>query len=329
MTKKNTLPVVILGGIVLVLVAALAYQNFGNPGGANALSKEEVSKKIVEVIGKDVGDASKVSVDKIELEGSLYKVSLNVLGQIYESYATLDGEYLFPQKVSLNPPKPKEIPKTAKPNVKLFVMSYCPYGNQAEDAMFPVVDLLKNTADIELHYVIYSDYGQKYPLDCLDKENKYCSMHGVQELNQNVRELCVQKYQKEKLWDFVKEMNTNSTAQDSDSKWEAIAKKLGIDVTKIKTCQKNEATVLLDQEIALTSKDYQVQDPTSHQGNATEKISGSPTIIINDMYYDGARSINDYQAAICNVFTTKPEACNTNLQGNATTTTPVAAGSCN
>ena len=107
------------------------------------------------------------------------------------------------------------------------------------------------------------------------------------------------------------------------------AKKLGIDVTKIKTCQKNEATVLLDQEIALTSKDYQVQDPTSHQGNATEKISGSPTIIINDMYYDGARSINDYQAAICNVFTTKPEACNTNLQGNATTTTPVAAGSCN
>jgi protein-disulfide isomerase len=325
--KKNTLPIVILGGIALVLAAALAYQNLGNPGGSTTLSKEEISKKIIEVIGKDVGDASQVSVDKIEIEGSLYKVSLNVLGQIYESYATLDGEYLFPQKVSLSPPKPKEIPKTAKPNVKLFVMSYCPYGNQAEDAMFPVVDLLKNTADIELHYVIYSDYGQKYPLDCLDKENKYCSMHGVQELNQGVRELCVQKYQKEKLWSFVKEMNTNSTAQDSDSKWEAIAKKLGIDVTKIKTCQKNEATVLLDQEIALTSKDYPVQDPTSHQGNETEKISGSPTIIINDMYYDGARSTSDYQSAICNAFTTKPEICNTTVQG--ATTTPAASGSCN
>jgi len=325
MTKKNTLPIVILGGIVLVLVAALVYQNFGNPGGPNALSKEAVSKKIVEVIGKEVGDASKVSVENIELEGSLYKVSLNVLGQSYESYATLDGSYLFPQKVDLNPAKPKEISKTEKPNVKLFVMSYCPYGNQAEDVIIPVVDLLKDMADIELHYVIYSNYGQKYPTDCLDKENKYCSMHGVQELNQGVRELCVQKYQKEKLWSFVKEMNAGSTSQDSDSKWEAIAKKLDIDVAKIKTCQKNEATTLLDQEIALTSKDYQVQDPTSHQGNATEKISGSPTIIINDMYYDGARSTSDYQAAICGAFTTKPESCNKVLS----TEQVAPSGSCN
>ncbi|MFA6437016.1 MAG: hypothetical protein WC242_02805 [Candidatus Paceibacterota bacterium] len=328
MTKKNTLPIVILGGIVLVLAAALAYQNFGNPGGSNALSKEAVSKKIVEVIGKEVGDPSKVSVDKIELSGSLYKVSLNVLGQSYESYATLDGNYLFPQKVDLNPAKPKEISKTERPNVKLFVMSYCPYGNQAEDAIIPVVNLLKNTTDIELHYVIYSNYSSGYPDFCIDKENKYCSMHGTQEVNQDVRELCVQKYQKEKLWSFVGEMNANSTAQDSDSKWEAIAKKLGIDVAKIKTCQKNEATALLDQEVVLTSKDYQVQDSTSHQGNATEKISGSPTLIINDMYYDGSRSISDYQTAICGAFTTKPEVCNTTLQ-ESSTTTPAAAGSCN
>ena len=326
MAKKNSFVITVLGGIIVILVAVLAYQFIAKSGGLATLSKEEITKKIVSAIGKEVGDASQVSVDKIELEGTLYTVSLSVLGQKYESYATLDGEYLFPQKISLNPPKPKEIPKTEKPNVKLFVMSYCPYGNQAEDAIVPVVNILKDKVDFELHYVIYSNYGQKYPKDCLDKENKYCSMHGIQELNQGVRELCVQKYQKEKLWDFVKEMNANSTSQDSDSKWEAIAKKLGIDTAKVKTCQKNEATALLDQEIALTAKSYQVQDPASHQNNETEKISGSPTIIINDMYYDGSRSTTAYQDTICKTFVTAPTQCSSTLQES--TTTPAASGSC-
>ena len=78
--------------------------------------------------------------------------------------------------------------------------------------MMPVVELLKDKADIQLHYVIYENYqggGSKY---CLDKDNKYCSMHGIQELNQDVRELCVQKYQGDKLWNFVKEINAKCTS---------------------------------------------------------------------------------------------------------------------
>ena len=42
----------------------------------------------------------------------------------------------------------QEITKTDKPNVELFVMSFCPYGVQAETAMKPVVDLLGDSADI-------------------------------------------------------------------------------------------------------------------------------------------------------------------------------------
>lgn len=38
--------------------------------------------------------------------------------------------------------------KSKKPNVKFFVMSFCPYGNQAEDILKPVAELLKNT-DVE------------------------------------------------------------------------------------------------------------------------------------------------------------------------------------
>jgi len=313
-TKKQSFSLsVILGSIIVILAALLVYQYFYGTATLKAISKDELSKRIVENIGKQVGDEKNVSIDSIEKEGSLYKISINVLGQNYESYATLDGKYLFPQKVDIIPIKPQEITKTEKPEVKLFVMSYCPFGNQAEELLAPVNGLLKDKADVKLHYIIYSNYSSGYPDYCIDKENKYCSMHGTQEVNQDIRELCVQKYQKDKLWDFIKEINDKTTSENADKKWEAIAQELGIDSDKIKQCQKEEGISLLEQELALTKKDYPVQDPSNHGGKKTQTISGSPTLVINGFIYDGARSTSAYQEAICGAFLEAPEQCSQQL----------------
>ena len=75
---------------------------------------------------------------------------------------------------------------------------------------------------------IYSNYNGGGATYCLDKENKYCSMHGIQELNQGVRELCVQKYQPDKLWDFVMKINKACSASNADTCWEAVAKTAGV-----------------------------------------------------------------------------------------------------
>jgi len=46
-----------------------------------------------------------------------------------------------------------EVEKSQKPELQFFVMSFCPYGNQAEDALRPVAELLKDSADIRPQYI--------------------------------------------------------------------------------------------------------------------------------------------------------------------------------
>ena len=56
-----------------------------------------------------------------------------------------------------------------KPQVDFFVMSYCPYGNQAEELIKPVYDQLKGKADFKPRYVIYQNYQGGSKEFCLDK----------------------------------------------------------------------------------------------------------------------------------------------------------------
>jgi hypothetical protein len=43
--------------------------------------------------------------------------------------------------------------KSAKPDFRFFVMSFCPFGNQAEDAIKPVAELLADKANIRPQYI--------------------------------------------------------------------------------------------------------------------------------------------------------------------------------
>lgn len=199
-----------------------------------------------------------------------------------------------------------------KPQIDFFVMSYCPYGNQAEEGIEPVYQLLKDKAIFNPRYVIYENYGDGGPNYCLDN-GKLCSMHGIQELNQNVRELCVNKYMGIAKWfEFALAMNDKCTSQNADTCWEAVATDLKLDVTKIKTCQKDEAVALLTAEKTLGDK---------------LKVSGSPTVFVEGDSYTGGRTAEAYKTALCDKFDTKPSECSQTLAG-ATTTTAAPAGSC-
>ncbi|MBU1089002.1 DsbA family protein [Patescibacteria group bacterium] len=43
--------------------------------------------------------------------------------------------------------------KSEKPELQFFVMSFCPYGNQIEDVIRPIADLLGDKADIKPQYI--------------------------------------------------------------------------------------------------------------------------------------------------------------------------------
>ena len=185
-------------------------------------------------------------------------------------------------------------------------MAYCPFGNQAEDAMIPVAKLLKDKVKIELKSIIYSDYAKRMGGEakdwCLDEEQKYCSMHGINELNEDIRELCVAKYQPEKLWDFLEKINENTTTKNVEEKWESIAREVGVDANKIKNCQKKEAENLLAEQVVLNKK---------------YNVTGSPTLLINGVRYRGARTPEAYKTAICKAFINPPEECQTKLEEGA------------
>ena len=321
---QNNILIYVLVIVVLGLIGFAAYQSFG-PNLKGVIPQDKIGEYTLNFIKNELASPdTEFTLGTTTEENGMYKVDFEVMGQKESAYVTKNGKYLFFQPIDMMPPEPQALPKADKPKLELFVMSYCPYGNQAEELLMPVIDLLGDKIDAQLHYIIYDNYATGYPDYCLDKDMTYCSMHGVAEVEQDIRELCVQKYQPEKLWSFVIEINNQTTPENVEQKWENIANSIGIDAAQIKTCEQNEAVALLQNEVNLTNKPYPVQDPQSHQGQEEERINGSPTMVINGMIYDGSRGSNDYKDAICSAFNNPPAECDQDLAEDNT----ASSGSC-
>ncbi|MBN2015480.1 DsbA family protein [Candidatus Dojkabacteria bacterium] len=288
------------------------FSNLGNDEMSEDEVKERVTKYINEELLQGQNAASITEIIKDEDSG-LYKIKLDIGGQEYESFVSMDGKYLYTERIEikLSDEVAEDYPKKDSPDVLLFTMSYCPYGNQAEDFVKPVDDLLGDNISFEPHYVIYGSaqgyQGEEY---CLDSENKYCSMHGIQELNQDVREICTWKYQQDKYWDFVLAANEKCDYKNVDECWEQVAEDVGVDTDKIKSCQSNEATDLLAEEVRL---------------NEEYSVTGSPALFINGKKYEGQRVAENFKQAICAAFNNQPGSCSETLDESGS----APSGSCN
>ncbi|MCF7798617.1 GILT family protein [Candidatus Woesearchaeota archaeon] len=198
-----------------------------------------------------------------------------------------------------------------KPQIDFFLMSYCPHGNQAEEAMIGAYELLKDDAEFFPHYIYYENYQGGGPNYCLDEENKYCSMHGVVEARQNVREQCVQeKYGLDAWFEFVIEMNSACTSQNADECYVAIAEDLGYDVDYIANCEEERA-------IEFAAEDARLMKLFG--------ASGSPGVYIDGISFSGSRSASGYQAGLCAAFDDAPTACDNVVVVNDA---PAVEGSC-
>ncbi|PIN85989.1 hypothetical protein COV19_07270 [Candidatus Woesearchaeota archaeon CG10_big_fil_rev_8_21_14_0_10_44_13] len=309
--------------VLAILLVVSVITNGFSISSAKELPKKKVSDMTLDFINKAVLQGQTVatidSISDLKGQSCLYNITLNIQGKTFESYVTKDASILFPQAINMKAPATAstadqqqpatDIPKADKPEVMLFTMAYCPYGNQAEEGIIPVVKAMGSDVEIQPHYVIYSNYrggGADY---CLDQDNKYCSMHGIQELNEGVRELCLYKYDKAKFWDYISDVNSKCTSANVDKCWEAVAKARGIDTAKISACQKDEALALLAKEVELNAK-YSVQ--------------GSPMLIINGAEYSGGRTPDAYKTSICSAFSKAPASCGQQLS----TEGAQAAGNC-
>jgi hypothetical protein len=309
--RKNPwmISTIVLGIIALLLVTFVMPKSLTG----NAISEKDASDKIMTYVNS-VASAPVTFVASKDL-GNFYEVQVLYQNQTLPLYISKDGQYWTSVLQAMTPAQTqpaaqtKEVPKTAKPVVELFVMSFCPYGVKAESNILPVIELLKNKIDFKIRFIV-SVAG--------DTINDVNSLHGINEAKEDARQLIIMKYYPDKYYSYLKEFDANCYPVASDSAkletcWKATAGKYGIDANKIETAAYGqEGIALLKTEEAETVK---------------YKASGSPTLVINGVQssaiYSGTSAT---QAAICNAFSTAPSECGTAVQSNSTTTTSASCG---
>jgi len=303
--KKKHIIVGVILLVAVLLAGSLYYKNrktdIGLEGAQTAVL-EFVNGNLLPPDGK----AEVVSAQEIN---NLYEVTIKVGEQEIPTYITRDGKKFFPQAMEITPEdttesasvaEAEEIPKTDKPSVDLYVMSFCPFGNQAEDTLLSANELLKNKVDFNFHYIVSTNGDQVQ------------SLHGEKEVVQNEREVCVLKnYGKDKWINFATYVNTNCGSDGTC--WEAGAKTLGLSTAKISACVASEGVALM--------KD-------NEQASMAAGAQGSPTMLINGVATQDVYKYGDsqgYKETICSAFNIAPEECATTLDSQTSTT---QGGSC-
>lgn len=295
--KNPWIAATFLLGIALVLVLIFG---MGRSGGG--VSADEASQKVMDFINSNPDITGEVSLVSTEKQDQFYQVTLSYQGQEVPVYTTLDGKFLVSNPVSLDkttpaeettptqPETPQDVPKSDKPKVEAFIFSYCPYGLQFEKALFPVYDLLKNKADINIVAI--------------------GAMHGEFEHQESLRQISIEKlYNKDKLFAYLKEFDTNTDIGSCSGEetclnkyLPAIYTKLGIDKTKVENYMKTNAEAI-----------YQAQNARASELG----IGGSPTFVINGVKVDVARNADAIKEAVCNAFSTAPTECSQTLSTTA------------
>ena len=241
---------------------------------------------------------------------SIYQNGAQVsAGSVYTS----GGQLIIGQAFDMAKPLPKqdtttqptasaEPVKSDKPKVDLYVMSFCPYGNQAEDTFVPDFNLLKNQIDFNVHFIVSVD------------GNNVQSLHGPAEVTQDEVEACIAKYYGNVAWlNTAVYVNNNCGSPSAASCWTDGAKLFNIDVNKINTCVANEGVALMAENA---------------QASNAAGANGSPTLIINGVNSSAVYQYGNseaYKQAICDSFNTAPTECSVALSANTSTT---QGGSC-
>ena len=115
------------------------------------------------------------------------------------------------------------ISRMGKPTLELFVMSYCPFGVQAEEKIFPIVKEFGDKIDFKLRFI-----AQEKETVSLQEVTPFTSLHGYPEVAENIRQLLIAQEYPDEYLDYIL-----CRGKKLDKSWEDCAEKYGIDVAKI------------------------------------------------------------------------------------------------
>jgi predicted hydrocarbon binding protein len=270
-------------------------------------SEDEIEIRAKKFINEYLMDGGKAVIKNINKEYGLYKLSVDVgVEDLADSYITMDGKLFFPQaliiekiyeedKNSIDTTKINEVEKkNIRPQVKLFVMSHCPYGTQMEKAIIPVVRTLGNSIDFDIKFNTYA-------------------MHGKSELEEQMAQYCLMEEQEDKYLNYLEcflvDGDTNRCLTETN-----------INKSSLNNClskAEEKYNVISDFE---NIKNYQGDYPgfaIHEDDNYKYGVSGSPMLVINGQTIYSERNPGSLLNVICSAFITKPEACDESLSTNS------------
>lgn len=290
------------------------------------LSEQELGEKVAETMRSipqiQQSNTTVEFLENVGIKSGVYEVKISIsdprgLSQNMSVYVTEDSKYVFPQGLNITEQlqaleeqqdqeeQQQEVQdiknKTETPTAQLFVQSFCPYGNQAENTMEPVHELLGEKVNWEPHYIVR------------ETEDGFESLHGQVEVDQDKRELCVLEDKGlDKWFDFVTYINDNCGSEGEC--WETAAEETGINSSSVSDCVDERGDSLLRKEAEIT---------------AEKGVRGSPTLIINGQETNAVYKYGNsdaYKDIICSAFTEGPEQCTQTL--SADTASSSSGGSC-
>ncbi|MCW1948892.1 MAG: hypothetical protein KIH89_000365 [Candidatus Shapirobacteria bacterium] len=193
------------------------------------MKKTKKIKSLEKKIAETITTKKNLPLVQIPLIGVIVFCLLLAATSFTAGYSFLQLKGGVSNKTAVKASATLEPKKSDKPELQFYVMSFCPYGNQIEEAIKPVFDLLGNSVSLKPQYIFekISDLKKQcqqydasncanyikagyfpsdsecksqlanYSKDCYDEKNYlkigntyYSSLHGRVEANQNVREIC-------------------------------------------------------------------------------------------------------------------------------------------
>lgn len=299
---------ILIGVGVLVLIVALGVGGYFYNENREQKRADAVKSDTETFIKENlVAPGTEFQIEGFAEEEGLYKMTIAVGKQKVDAYVTKDGKKLFPQafdmvkkegeetepKESTPAPLTEVTNKQDVPTVELFVMSYCPYGTQAEKGIVPAVKALGSKIKFDVKFVSYI-------------------MHGKKEFDENINQYCIQKLAPNQFLGYLDCFNKGGNSAKCMTSYK-------ISTAKINACIKEtDAQFKLTEAFDSAPKDgsfppFNIQKDLNDQYG----VQGSPTLVINGQVIDSARDSASFLKAICSGFTKEPAACSAKLSSTA------------
>lgn len=168
---------------------------------------------------------------------------------------------VLPSKAPVSPLREvllEKLKSKEKVTLELFVMSQCPFGVQAEQALMPIVQELGERLEFKLYFVGWYNSNQVIE-----------SMHGQAEVAENHRQAVIAKLYPTLLDDYLLARAKNYHTNE----WKSIAQAVGVSPELVeKTMDSQEGKQLLVEAV---------------RPSIERKVYASPTVFIDNEKYQG------------------------------------------